>query len=328
MPADFTAEDLLLNDIFIEYHLDPNPVNTANWEAMVRDNNISAEIIAEARSMFTMLTPGIGSAEIEEEVSKLNDVIYQKEIQRRRIVSRVSVFAGLVVVICTLVFFTLQTASDKNVERVASRYQTATGEQKRTTLPDGTIVILNSNTTISLDESYNSHDRKVYLSGSAFFKVAKNISKPFSVISDDFSTTALGTAFYVNAGSSEEFSVKLLEGKVKINSGRSNKTEYLEAGQELTCPKNKKHFIKQLYDTSYLNKWVSGKIVFRKTPVEEAFDILKQWYGVEIVDVRNHRSDISINGTYENVLLEDILKVISFSLHCQYRYDGNRIIIE
>lgn len=327
MPADLTADNLLLNDIFIEYCLDPNPVNTEKWETVARDNNISAEVIAEARSMLTMLNPVIEKAEVEEEILKLQDVIYEKEVRRRKAISRVSVFAGLVVALGTIIFFTLQ-PSEKNIKTMAAQYQTATGEQKKVTLPDGSIVILNSNTSISYQENYNVGDRKIYLSGDAFFKVAKDASKPFSVISGSFSTTALGTSFYVNADSAEDFSVKLLEGKVKINSGKTEETEYLEAGEELKYPKNKNRFVKQAYDTSYLNKWISGKIIFRKTPVKEAFNILQQWYGVKIIDARGNSSDISINGTYENVLLEDILKVISFSLRCQYRYEGKKIIIE
>src|SRR5688572_6322371 len=114
MPAYFTAEDLLLNDVFIEYCLAPNPVNTAKWEAVVNDNNISREVIAEARAIFTMLTPGIGNDEIEEEVSKLRDVIYDRETKRRRIISRLSAFAGLLLLISTILFFTLQTSPDKN----------------------------------------------------------------------------------------------------------------------------------------------------------------------------------------------------------------------
>lgn len=327
MPADITADNLLLNDVFIEYCLDPNPVNTEKWETMARDNNISAEVIAEARSMLTVLAPAIEKAEIEDEILKLQDAIYEKEARRRKAISRVSLFTGFVVVLGTIIFFTLQPL-EKNIKTMAGQYQTATGEQKRVTLPDGSIVILNSNTSISYQENYNVSDRKIYLSGDAFFKVAKDASKPFSVISGSFSTTALGTSFYVNADSAEDFSVKLLEGKVKINSGKNEETEYLEAGEEVKYPKNNSRFVKQAYDTSYLNKWISGKIIFRKTPVKEAFNILQQWYGVKIIDARINSSDISINGTYENVLLEDILKVISFSLRCQYRYEGNKIIIE
>lgn len=328
MPADITAESLLLNDVFIEYCLAPNAQNTIKWEKMVRDNNIPAQVIEQAKGMLTMLTPAIDNVEIEQEVLRLGEIIHEREVKRKKIISRLSVFAGLALAISTVAFFTLQRGPRKKETVLASTYHTATGEQKRITLPDGTIVIMNSNTDITLGKTYNTSDRKVFLHGNAFFKVAKNTSKPFSVISDEFSTTALGTSFYVNANAAEDFSVKLLEGKVRVNSGKIDSPAYLEPGQELKCPKAQTLFIKQHYDTSYLNKWVSGKIVFRKTPVEEAFAILQQWYGVEIKDARNKRADVAINGTYENVLLEDILKVISFSLHCQYRYEGNKVIIE
>lgn len=328
MAADVTAEDLLLNDIFIEYCLNATPANTAKWEAMMTDNKIPAQVIEQARAMLTMLTPAIANHEIEEEVLKLSDTIYSREAKRRKTVLRITVAAAIAIVTATLAFFTLQTDIKKNTTTLARSYQTSTGEQKRIILPDGTVVILNSNTNVSLGENYNSKDRKMYLKGSAFFKVSNDMSRPFSVISDDFSTTALGTSFYVNADSSHGFSVKLLEGKVKVNAGKTKATAYLNPGQELQYSPANAQFVKQDYDTSYLNKWISGQIIFRNTRVDEAFAILEQWYGVEIIDSRDKRTDIAINGTYEKVLLEDILKVITFSLSCRYRYEVNRIIIE
>jgi ferric-dicitrate binding protein FerR (iron transport regulator) len=328
MPQAFTAESLLLDDIFLEYHLNPTRQNTQRWEKMVRENNIHEKVIAEAKAMLDILTPAIEPHEIEEEVIKLQNVLYEREMKRKRLLRRTGVFVGMAAILCGLIFFTRGTNDGIIDEPIVSEYRTGIGEQKKIVLPDGTIVILNSGTTLTYHKKYNQTDRRVYLSGQAFFKVAKNPSKPFSVINGQFSTTVLGTSFYINGDSSKDFSVRLLEGKVKVSSEKTKQSEYLEPGQEITAPKHQARFIKQRYDTAYLNKWASGKIVFRKTPVSEALTILQQWYGVEIIDARKERSDISINGTYENVSLEDILKVISFSLDIRYRHKGNKVIIE
>jgi transmembrane sensor len=202
------------------------------------------------------------------------------------------------------------------------------GEQKKIVLPDGTSVILNSNTSLSYNKEFNEKARAVQLNGKAFFKVARNEQKPFTVFSGKYSTTALGTAFYVSGDSSENYTVKLLEGKVKLNSFDSKETELLNAGEEGLWKPGDKKFLKQIYDSAYLNRWLSGRINFHKTPAPEAFSILQEWYGVEIVDNRKNKLNTAINGTYENVLLEDILKVICFSLNCQTTYEQDKIIIQ
>ncbi len=60
MPPDITAEDLLLNDIFIEFCLNPSAENAKKWEVVEKDNHIPGQVIAQAQAMLTMLTPGIG----------------------------------------------------------------------------------------------------------------------------------------------------------------------------------------------------------------------------------------------------------------------------
>ncbi len=211
---------------------------------------------------------------------------------------------------------------------VVARFETKTGEQKKIILPDGTSVILNSNTSISYDKEYNVSERVVHLSGKAFFRVTKNPGKPFSVYSTHYSTTALGTSFYLSADSSEEYAVRLLEGKLKLSAFSGHQSAVLNAGEEALWQQGQKNFVTHDFDSSYLHQWLTGKITFLKTPAPEAFDILQQWYGVEITDNRKEKTNTAINGTYENVSLEDILKVTCFTLDCQITYQNNKIIIQ
>ncbi len=86
---------------------------------------------------------------------------------------------------------------------------------RKVTLPDGSTVILNGNSSISITPGFNNKKREVLLNGTAFFQVAKDPNKPFTVISGRVSTTALGTSFYIHQSSNKApTTVSLLTGKV------------------------------------------------------------------------------------------------------------------
>src|SRR5690606_37181770 len=95
---------------------------------------------------------------------------------------------------------------------------TPRGGTYQVTLPDGTNVWLNSDSTISYPSKFNATKRKVLLDGEAYFEVAKTKNKPFIVESKGQLVEVLGTHFNINA-CRDEFSIKttLLEGSVKVS---------------------------------------------------------------------------------------------------------------
>ena len=340
MASDYTIEELLLDESFIEFCLRPESADSRKWEQLIKNKVIDRDTVAEARSILNLLSPGLSSAEIREEVIKLKGIIDVNTKESRAInaetgnfppgkrsLTRMLVYGSVAAAISIAVYFSLKpTNTDTPV--MVTKFETKTGEQKKLLLPDGTSVILNSNTSISYDKGYNGSQRIVHLSGKAFFRVTKNPGKPFSVYSTNYSTTALGTSFYVCADPSEEYSVRLLEGKLKLSAFSGHQTAFLNAGEEALWQTGQQNFLTHHFDSSYLHQWLTGKITFLKTPAPEAFDILQQWYGVDIIDNRKEKTNTAINGTYENVSLEDILKVTCFTLNCQITYQNNKIIIQ
>lgn len=330
MRPGFTAEQLLLNDIFLEYMFDRNPETAARWNEFARDNAIDDTTIAKATEMLGMLSPGVEEREVEEEIKKLRQTISDNETaqaasRRKRLLRLLGVTAVLAVIIFGAVFYS---STSQPGEKVVASFSTADGEHKQVSLPDGSMVILNSRTTISYGDRYNQRNRQVMLNGEAFFRVVKDPARPFTVIHENFVTTAIGTAFYVYADSSRSYKVELLEGKVKVASSVSGPPKYLDAGEQLFWQNDSKRFVTRPYDTSYLNNWSQGKIVFERMPSEQAFKILERWYRVNIIDRRAAPSGALITGSYENVGLADVLKVVCFSLHCRFRTNGQSVIIE
>jgi transmembrane sensor len=97
-------------------------------------------------------------------------------------------------------------------------YRTAVGEQTSISLADGSIVTLNTQSSMRVD--YSDAFRVVHLTeGEALFEVAKDASRPFRVISGSAVIQAVGTQFNVRSGA-EEVTVTVVQGIVDVSAQR------------------------------------------------------------------------------------------------------------
>ncbi len=98
------------------------------------------------------------------------------------------------------------------VERVNT-----SGKQQVIKLADGTQVVLYPQSRLSFAETFPADQRTVYLSGDAYFQVAKDPKRPFLVHTTDLVTKVLGTSFFVRAkDASDKTLVEVREGKVSV----------------------------------------------------------------------------------------------------------------
>jgi ferric-dicitrate binding protein FerR (iron transport regulator) len=218
------------------------------------------------------------------------------------------------------------------------RYEINKGEKVRSiTLPDGSEVKLFSNSQINFAAQFNGNKRDITLSGKARFKVAKDETKPFTVISGAISTTALGTEFTVTAYESHKnISVRLFEGKVVVKSSilarrMLSHNFYLLPGQEfiysnLSSTGKVKSFSRvnnlvkkstkkeaTLVDNPSFPSLGSGSwYMFNNQPLAEVFDQLEQLFDVDIIYLRKEVSKMYFIGSF-NITdsLEDILSQIA-----------------
>ena len=108
-----------------------------------------------------------------------------------------------------------------------------TAETRNITLPDGTQVLINSQSTLLYPQQFTGDTRCVYLVGEANFKVKPDKKHPFIVKSDDFQVTALGTEFNVSAyPENQEISTALLSGSVLVEWGNLTQRTVLQPDEQ------------------------------------------------------------------------------------------------
>ena len=159
----------------------------------------------------------------EEEARKsFRQLVRRVEAKRRRefikSIGKIAAFA--LVLITSTVFLTLHFVQKPTREIATNTLYVPAGQRAQLTLEDGTTVWLNAQSTLTYPSHFAGKERKVAITGEAFFDVAKNPRKPFIVESQDIRLEVLGTQFNVYEYPQTGYSrIALIEGSVKIYRG-------------------------------------------------------------------------------------------------------------
>ena len=229
------------------------------------------------------------------------------------------------------------------------------GHSKRLVLNDGTEITLADKSEIHYQEPFAANRRMVTLKGKAFFKVAKDKTKPFTVFSGDLSTTVLGTSFTVSAYENERnIIVTLYEGKVLVKTDLGFKKKlardyYLLPGQELiynhfssitrvrsfllhpqtTARKEKSNKATGQADMPDIPLYEKGSwFMFNNQSLEHVFEQLENIYDIKILYSKKDVDKKYFIGKFErSVAVENVLKQIALVNNLKlHKQDDNFII--
>lgn len=208
-------------------------------------------------------------------------------------------------------------------------------------LADGSSVLLQPNSRISYPKQFNQQARReVYLTGEAFFEVAKNPEKPFLVYADNLITKVLGTSFTVRAYGKEEVNVTVKTGKVSVFTRNDHKRVEKQESRQLIglvlTPNQRVHFHRE--EGRLLRSLVEAPervdlpiqqpiFEFNDTPVATVFRTLEQAYGVEILYDAEVMKNCYLTASLDDEPLFEKLNLICGTLDAQYEQMDAKIII-
>ena len=191
------------------------------------------------------------------------------------------------------------------------------------TLPDGTVVRLNSKSTLAYAQNFGRENRDVRLSGEAFFEVAKDDAKKFVVDAGQVAVTVHGTKFNVHAYENKDFvEMALVEGSVSIKS-KQPPYENIQVKPNEKVVYDKKTGSMSLMKTNNETEtaWMTKELVFRSDKLIDVFNRLSRKFAVSF-EVEN---DLLLNDVYSGVFddenIESIMKVLK--IHYGFNYVRN-----
>ncbi len=211
--------------------------------------------------------------------------------------------------------------------------ETPAGVKRTTVLPDGSKVILNARSSITYDSGFRENKREIVLVGEAFFEVAKDSLRPFTVHSGNLSTTALGTSFNIYYRPDRDITeVSLATGVVQVvakDKIRDVKATKLQPGERLNYHIQEASFRTDHFDTLETLAWKEGILYFKKAGIEQVIQKLEDWYGVKIAIEGNtdsvKKEDWTYTGMFKNQNLENVLTGISYVKGFSFEMNGKNI---
>lgn len=198
------------------------------------------------------------------------------------------------------------------------------------TLPDGTNVLLNSNSELTYKQDFGLKDRKVSLSGEGFFEVAHDNKKKFIVKTGYMDITVLGTKFNVYAYENNDIvEMVLLEGSVQVNTEiPPYKNFTVKPNEKVTYNKLTGDFSLQKTDNKIETAWMNKTLIFNGNKLKDVFSILERKFGVNIIiDNENILEDI-YSGTFDDNNIENILNILKIHYSFEYNTEGSNIYIK
>jgi transmembrane sensor len=200
--------------------------------------------------------------------------------------------------------------------------------QKKFTLPDGSVVWINSFSELKYPRTFDGKTREVYLTGEAYFDIHHDTTRPFIVHTGTIKTTVLGTAFNVNAlKDSKKIIVTVTRGKVSV-ADQDHLLGYITPNQQLTYNTESRDQSRVNIDAEKVIAW-QGDLFFDNLSFSEVASVLQQRFDVKIGFENERIKDCRFSGTAsKGNNLEQILKIVCAFNNASYKQhaDGSIII--
>ena len=235
---------------------------------------------------------------------KINARIIKPKGKVRKLYSKTAKIAAIALLVLGITFFITESTSKKLITQSA-----ALGEMKTLLLPDGSKLILNANSSITYSTDFK-NNRKLNLKGEAYFKVVRNPKKPFIVETAQFKIKVLGTSFTIRAYKNYANTIRVLSGKVEVNSKENpNEKVFLTKNQQLSFSKSQLPLLTNDSQRDFL-AWTKNIVVLENTTLGETAEILRNKFKVTILFDNPELEQLRITGKFKNENITTILKTI------------------
>lgn len=208
---------------------------------------------------------------------------------------------------------------------VFNTMSTPKGRQYSLVLSDGSKVWLNAASSITFPTTFSGKERKVSVTGEAYFEVAHNDKVPFIVEQGNTRIQVLGTHFNVNAYRDESsINVTLLAGAVKVENAQGNRL--IKPGQQVQVMQNGNMKLAEKINEEEIMAWKDERFVFESANIKTIMKQVARWYDVDV----DYKADISYSFVADismNLPVSELLKLLELTGGVHFKIDGNKITV-
>lgn len=220
------------------------------------------------------------------------------------------------------------------VDKGSIQYNTIStprGRQFQVELPDGTMVWLNAGSSLRYPTVFPDEERRVQISGEAYFDVKKNAGSPFRVVlhsGGDFQVEVLGTEFNINAYEDElQVQTTLVSGAVRAGNPATNVT--MKPGQQAVLASDElsaKPLLREV-NAQQVSAWKMGYFDFEEEELGVILRQLSRWYNVEFkagAEILRLKFSAVIPRTSD---IDHAVSLLSATGAVKFKKEGDRISV-
>ena len=193
-------------------------------------------------------------------------------------------------------------------------------------LADGTRVWLNASSSITYPITFSGTERRVSITGEAYFEVAKNKAMPFKInVNGQEEVQVLGTHFNIMAYNDEAaIKTTLLEGSVKIV--RNKTTSVLKPGQQAQLTTDGKLSVTDDTDINAVMAWKNGQTLFVNEDIKTIMRQVSRWYDIDVEYQGDMPTRLFTGGISRESNLSVLLKILELN-KIHFKMAGKKLIV-
>jgi transmembrane sensor len=275
--------------------------------------------------MWSAIEPSIRRKHVPAADVRANDWTVKRSSVRRILMP---VLVCLMVVMIGYLHSVL--SSDPSVHWVTS--ETTPGQKSLITLADGSLVFLNSATSITYPATFDAGKREIRLTGEAFFQIARDVERPFVVRTGNVITTVLGTSFNIEAFEGQPKIVSVATGKVQVelkenSADTSLKPLVLKPNEEAIYRPGAGINMRSTNPERFL-AWKTQTLYFENNTLAEVASKLERWYNSTVEFENESITKCRINGRYKEMDLQSVLESIQYMYEIDYKFiNQNHVVL-
>jgi transmembrane sensor len=249
----------------------------------------------------------------------------QARIKTFKIFQWRAVAAAVVLLVATTLFVLYKTGAIQQHETYTV-YSTL-DSLKSIQLPDGSEVCLNTHSELKVPKWRKNNERKVYLSGEAFFEVTHNPGRPFIVQTAHTTTRVLGTSFNLKASEMYDV-VSLITGKVEFHATNTQNAVILAPGEMISYNHSNKQLEKLSFQDKNFMAWKTKKLEFNNSSISNVIRSISEYYHVSVSGNFTGFEEYSLTADFNNQPVEKVLSVLEITWDAQMSIRNDTLYID